>query len=131
MRIVLDTNVLISGIIWKGNPRTIVGQWLEGDITLLSSEDILAEYREVLRRFEHERGLPIFTKWNLLLTEFSEMVAPRRLGGICRDPKDEMYLEAAVGGRAKAIVSGDKDLLTLGSIQNIPILTPRAFLNLY
>lgn len=47
---------------------------------------------------------------------------------ICRDPGDHKYLEAAVGGRAQALISGDKDLVVLKVIEGIPILTPRAFL---
>ena len=57
------------------------------------------------------------------------MVEPQRLVGICRDPDDEKYLEAAVGGRAQALVSGDKDLLVLKTIHGIPVLSPRAFLS--
>ena len=93
------------------------------------SEPILGEYREVLQRFTKSDGFPIFAKWNRLLTEFSEMVEPQRLGGICRDPDDEKYLEAAVGGHAQAVISGDHDLLVLKKVNEIPILTPREFLN--
>lgn len=57
------------------------------------------------------------------------MVEPRPLAGICRDPDDEKYLEAAVGGNAHAIVSGDKDLLALKKVHGIAILSPRAFLS--
>ncbi len=73
-------------------------------------------------------GAAIFTKWNRYLTEIGEMVEPQRLAGICRDPDDEKYLEAAVGGRAQFLVSGDKDPLVLKKIHGIPVLSPRAFL---
>ena len=98
---------------------------------MLVSCPILAEYRDVLQRFTKDHGFPIFAKWNRLLTEFSEMVQPQHLGGICRDPGDEMYLEAAVGGRAKALISGDHDLLVLGNVTGIPILSPKSFLGLH
>jgi uncharacterized protein len=97
---------------------------------VLVSEPIVLEYRDVLQRHTKDHGFHIFAKWNRLLTEFSEKVEPISLGGICRDPNDEIYLEAAVGGKAKAIVTGDKDLLVLKKIQEIPILTPKAFLDL-
>lgn len=130
MRVVVDANVIISGIFWKGPPEKILRRWLGGELILLISGPILAEYRDILQRFTKDHGFSIFAKWNRYLTEFSEMVEPRHLGGICRDPDDEMYLEAAVGGKAKALISGDKDLLAVGKIHEIPILTPKAFQNL-
>lgn len=103
-------------------------RWLQGKVTILVSAPILAEYREVLMRLTGTPGAAIFTKWNRYLTEISEMVEPQKLAGICRDPDDEKYLEAAVGGRAQVLVSGDKDLLVLKKIHGIPVLSPRAFL---
>lgn len=128
MRVVLDANVVVSGIFWSGPPQKILERWLEGKLTILVSEPILAEYGDVLRRMTGNQGGALFSKWNRLLTELSEFVEPRRLAAICRDPGDHKYLEAAVGGRAQALVSGDKDLVVLKAIEGIPILTPRAFL---
>jgi len=128
MRIVLDTNVVISGIFWAGPPQTILKKWLGGKVTLLVSAPILAEYRNVLQRVRGKRDFADFSKWDRLLTELSEAVEPKQLPGICRDPDDDKYLEAAVGGQAQALVSGDKDLLVLKDIHGIPILSPRAFL---
>ncbi|MEK7233321.1 MAG: putative toxin-antitoxin system toxin component, PIN family [Elusimicrobiota bacterium] len=128
MRIVLDVNVVVSGIFWSGPPHAILRRWLQGKVTLLVSEPILAEYREVTLRMTGNSGAAIFTKWNRIFTELSEIVEPRRRAGICRDPDDDKYLEAAVGGGAQALVSGDKDLLVLKNIDGIPILSPRAFL---
>ena len=128
MRVVLDANVVVSGIFWSGPPHQILRRWLQGEETLLVSAPILAEYREVLDRMAGSSGNAIFTKWNRLLTEISEMVEPQRLSGICRDPDDDKYLEAAVGGKAQAIVSGDKDLLAVKKVHAIPILSPKAFL---
>lgn len=128
MRVVLDANVVVSGIFWSGPPKIILKRWLEGKLTLLASGSILAEYRDVLHRMTGNQGGDLFAKWNRLLTELSEFVEPQRLAVICRDPGDHKYLEAAVGGRAQALVSGDKDLVVLKVIQGIPILTPRVFL---
>lgn len=128
MRVVLDANVVVSGIFWSGPPQEILRRWLEGRLTLVASGPILAEYRDVLRRMTGDQGAELFVKWNRLLTELSDVVEPRRISTVCRDPEDQKYLEAAVGGRAKALVSGDKDLLVLKAVEGIPILTPRAFL---
>lgn len=129
MRVVLDINVVVSGIFWQGPPHEVLKETLQGNATLLTYNPILAEYRVVLERMAGDGGAPLAAKWNMLLTEMSELVKPHPLGGICRDPKDEKYLEAAVGGMAQALVSGDKDLLILKSIRGIPILSPRSFLH--
>ena len=128
MRVVLDVNVVVSGVFWDGPPHTILKAALLGKTTLLVSAPILTEYRAVLERVAGRAGADIVTKWNRILTEIGKMVEPQELGGICRDPDDEKYLEAAVDGRAQALVSGDKDLLVLKDIHGIPILPPRAFL---
>ena len=128
MRVVLDANVVISGIFWGGAPHSILRLWLQGRATILVSAPILEEYREVIQRMSGNSGAAIFTKWNRLLTEMSEMVQPQRCAGICRDPDDDKYLEAALGGKARALISGDKDLLAVKRIGEIPILSPRNFL---
>jgi putative PIN family toxin of toxin-antitoxin system len=95
----------------------------------LVSLAILAEYREVLHRLAGVPGSEVASKWDLILAEVSEFVEPLSLGGICRDSADEKYLEAAVGGHAEALVSGDKDLLVLKEVRGVPILSPRAFMS--
>ncbi|MDO8805549.1 MAG: putative toxin-antitoxin system toxin component, PIN family [Elusimicrobiota bacterium] len=128
MRIVLDANVVISGIFWGGPPQEILKRWLEGKLTLVMSAPILAEYQDVLRRMTGGQGGDIFAKWNHYLTELSEFVEPLPVAVVCRDSGDQKYLEAAAGGRVQALVSGDKDLVVLKVIEGIPILTPTAFL---
>jgi len=128
MRVVLDANVVISGIFWSGPPQTILKRWLEGKLTLVMSAQILAEYQDVLRRMTGSQGGDIFAKWNHYLTELSEFVEPLPVAVLCRDVGDQKYLEAAAGGRVHALISGDKDLAVLKVIEGIPILTPKAFL---
>ena len=132
MRIVLDANVVISGIFWGGPPQQILKRWLEGKLTLVMSAQILAEYQDVLRRMTvGDQGSDIYAKWNHYLTELSEFVEPLPVAAVCRDAGDQKYLEAAAGGRVQALVSGDKDLAVLKVIDGIPILTPKAFLQDY
>jgi len=128
MRVVVDANVVISGIFWGGPPQIILKRWLEGKLTLVMSALILAEYQDVLRRMTGNQGGDVFAKWNHFLTELSEFVEPQQVSAICRDSGDQKYLEAATGGRVQALISGDKDLVVLKVIERIPILTPRAFL---
>lgn len=128
MRVVLDANVVVSGIFWGGPPQQILKCWLEGKLTLVMSAQILAEYQDVLRRMTSSPGADIYAKWNHYLTELGEFVEPLQVAVVCRDAGDQKYLEAAAGGRVQALVSGDKDLAVLKVIDGIPILTPRAFL---
>jgi uncharacterized protein len=128
MRIVLDANVLVSGIFWGGPPQQILRRWLEGKVTLVMSAAILVEYRDVLRRMTGDHGAEIYTKWTHYLTELGEFVEPQHVTVVCRDPGDQKYLEAAAGGRVQALVTGDKDLAVLNTVEGIPILTPKSFL---
>ena len=92
MRIVIDANVVISGIFWSGPPQQILKRWLEGKLTLVMTAPILAEYQDVLRRLTGDQGADLFAKWNHYLTELSEFVEPKPVAVICRDPGDQKYL---------------------------------------
>ena len=104
------------------------------DYQLLYSDPLLAELAEVLARprLRAKYGLTtedIATVLSLILPR-GEPVVPARRIDVCRDPTDNMVLEAAVAGQADAIVSGDEDLLTLSPFEAIPILSPATFLRL-
>ena len=130
MRVVIDTNILISGIFWNGPPRKVLINWLEEKDDLLITIPILSEYRTVLSRICAAKGSNLFNRWNRYLTELSILVEPKQLPPICRDPADDVFLEAAIGGRANVIISGDKDLLSIKSIEDIPIITAKHYIEL-
>ena len=136
MRVVLDTNVLVSAIIGpRGIPSQILHAWRSEQFELLLSEATLIEIGRVFRypkiakyhRWSEER-LQAF------LDDLAHMAiltpGELSLAVITEDPPDDRYLECAVEGEAVSLVSGDHHLLKLGSYQNIPILTPRAFLEM-
>jgi len=133
IRAVIDTSILIRAII---KPRGTVGPILQGlrnaDYQLVYSDPLLAELAEVLARprLPAKYGLTtedIATVLSLILLR-GEPVVPARRIGVCRDPNDNMVLEAALAGQVDAIVSGDEDLLTLSPFEGIPVLSPAAFL---
>ena len=135
IRAVIDTSILIRALI---RPRGTVGPVLQGlrnaDYQLLYSEPLLAELTDVLARprLRAKYGLTtedIATVLSLILLRGEPLVPARRID-VCRDPTDNMVLEAAVAGQADAIVSGDEDLLTLSPFEAIPILSPATFLRL-
>jgi putative PIN family toxin of toxin-antitoxin system len=130
MRAVLDTNTLVSALLFSGTAARLVPLWQSGRLQLLLSRPILQEYLRVLAypKFrltpEEIRGL---------LDEvlpFVESVRVReRLSVVRRDPADDKFLECAVAGRAAYIITGDRDLRTLGSYRRIAIVTPAEFLD--
>jgi putative PIN family toxin of toxin-antitoxin system len=132
VRIVLDTNVLISGIFFTGPPFQILEAWRDGNLQILVSPAILEEYRRVMNelvsQFEAVNPDPFLD----LLTLRSEIVlAPLMPRVIKEDPSDDKFLECAVAGKAACIVSGDKHLLKLSEFRGIRILTPRHFIQMY
>jgi uncharacterized protein len=133
MRIVLDTNVLVSAVI---RPTGGLGRMLkhlrDGDYTLLYSQSSLTELVDVLMRpaIQAKYGITpadVEAVVVLVLLRGEAVVVTRRITA-CRDPKDDRFLEVAVAGRADALVTGDKDLLVLHPFETIPILSPVAFL---
>jgi putative PIN family toxin of toxin-antitoxin system len=129
MRVVLDTNVLVSALIFPGGkPETVYRRALDGAIVLITTGALLAELGRVLE-----------TKFGWAATRVEEVVAQivrvgevakseRRLAVIAADPADNAVLEAAIAGRAALIVSGDSHLLDLGVYGGIRILDPAGFL---
>jgi putative PIN family toxin of toxin-antitoxin system len=129
VRAVIDTNVLLSGLLWRGAPHTLIAQVRAGALSLISSPALLAELEEVIRRPKFRTILTRSrTEPQSMLSELrrlAEIVDPPQLSTpVSRDPDDDLVLALAVGARADLIVSGDADLLALGSYAEIPILDP-------
>lgn len=129
VKVVLDTNVYISAVLFGRKPEEIRKLSQEGKIELLVSEAIIAEVAEVLRRkFDWE-------SWQIsqIINEIREtttLVIPNQtLSVIKKDEGDNRVLECAVEGKAQYIISGDKShLLPLKEYQGIKILSPDQFL---
>lgn len=130
MRVVLDTNAVISALLFSGVSSKLVSLWQDGLITPLLSREILDEYLRVLsyRKFElSEKEIKELIQEEIL--PYAEVVKPkRRLRVIRRDPADNKFLECAVAGKAGVVISGDKDLLSLGRYRKIRIQSPGQFL---
>jgi putative PIN family toxin of toxin-antitoxin system len=133
MKVVLDTNIAVSASINpKGPPADIIRAWRTQTFTWVISQPLLDELRRILFS-SPVRGYQVWTEAELSeflvrIAQTAELVAPEeRLDIIKNDPQDNRVLEAAVEAKADYIVSGDKDLLDLGSFQNIPIITPTRF----
>lgn len=127
IRAIIDTNIFISGTMWKGTPHKVLELWSLSKFKLVVSADIVNEYELILHNFlSHQPELISQILETIRMN--SEFVQPAKLPKpICRDPKDEMFLSAATAGKVDYIVSGDKDLLVLESIFNSKIVTARHF----
>jgi putative PIN family toxin of toxin-antitoxin system len=132
VKVVLDTNVFVSGVFFSGPPHRILEAWRDGKIQLLLSPAILEEYRRVMR----ELALQFPEIEVEALIEFlilhSEIILPPPLPPVLRvDPSDDKFLQCAVAGEASCIVTGDKHLLKLLKFRGISILKPRKFMEDY
>ncbi len=132
LRVVLDTNVLISAIGWRGNPRKVLTLCIEGKVGLLQSQETLKELKRVLQR-ERFNFIPVEKREVLLrhLTGISIKVTPNEnVEVITEDPGDNKFLDCALAGKADYVVSGDKHLLELKEYRGIKIVTPSDLLKI-
>jgi putative PIN family toxin of toxin-antitoxin system len=131
LRVVLDTNVLISGILFGGKPRKILEIAIRGDIRLCLSEPILEELRGVLQRSKFDYSPEMIQSILTELTGIADFVNPSEtLNVILEDPEDNRILECAVEAKANYIISGDLHLLKLSRYRNIEVLNVAAFLEM-
>ena len=131
IQVVLDTNVIISGLIFFGPPRLILKHVIEGDIKLCISEEIIDEVKGVLeeKKFNYTPEITAIIRRELI--SISKLINPRRkLKIIEKDPKDNMVLECALEGQVNYIVSGDTHLLELKRFQDITIVKPSDFIKI-
>jgi putative PIN family toxin of toxin-antitoxin system len=136
VKIVLDTNVLVSGLVAEGGaPRRILDAWLEDQYTLVTSLYLVEELVHVLsypritervRASEQELAAILAA----LLVKAEVTPGQLKLPGVTRDPKDDAVVACAQEGEADYIVGGDQDLLVLGEYGDVRVVTPRQFVEI-
>ena len=132
-RVVLDTNVVVSGLLWSGAPFQVLKAAQSGQIQLITSEALISELLTVLLRPKFSQRFEAIGKTAESFVEnyraLVERVQPAAITSvILEDPKDDDVLACALGGKADYVVSGDNDLLRLGRYEDIPILDVNQFL---
>ena len=129
-RVVLDTNVLVSALLFTGELSKIVELWQQGEVVPLISRETFDELRAVL-------GYPKFSLApeeiqsiieNEILPYFEVVGIKENIRGVCRDPEDDKFLACALSGAAHFILSGDKHLTDLKSYKTIRIMKASEFL---
>ena len=128
MRVVADTNTVVSGLLWHGNPRRVLEAARAGALQLYTSAALLAEIEEVLQRpkFAQRLYLAGVASHTLVIgyAALAWLIEPAVIESvIIADPDDDVVLACAIACRAEAIVSGDSHLLDLKQYEGIPIFT--------
>lgn len=132
IKVVLDTNIYISGILFAGKPRDVLDLAIKGKIHVFISPDILSELRDVLSRkkfgFSPERVDIIITEIESITT----MVNPaKKYSIVSHDSDDNIIIDCAMESRVEYIITGDNDLLCLNKYKSITIINPALFIEEY
>lgn len=130
IKVVLDTNMLVSALLFKGDLSKIVDLWKNRIIAPVFSQETFREFKSVLEypKFSlsgqeikviiEEEVLPYFEVINIA----------SKFNGACRDPDDDKFISCALAASSDIIVSGDKDLLNLGNYKSVRIISASEFL---
>lgn len=129
-RVVVDTNTIVSGILL---PKSVPGRLLDllaGQTALIFSPSTRDELLDVISREKFDRYVSVELREQAvtILLRDGDVVTPRHLVHVCRDPNDDKFLDAARAGNADCLISGDVDLLDLHEFAGIPIITARRYL---
>lgn len=129
MKVLLDTNVIMSAVFFGGFPLKILNGWRNGAIELVVSEDILSEYVEIASRLHKSYPQIDFIPWIEFIRQNATNIDVRGpYKSVCDDPDDDMFIACALASEAKLICSGDRHLLAVDGYQGIEILPPRQFI---
>ena len=131
MKIVIDTNVLISAVFFGGLPRKVIYLVIEENIAAYTNEEIVTEYEKTALNMAFKKKGHINQElFNRFMNKI-EVVDAVTVVDICRDPDDNKFIACAVDAKAIYIVSGDKDLLTVKNYNEIEIVTAKEFFERY
>lgn len=133
IKVVIDTNVFVSAILFGGELDKLINLWKRKKIVLLLSKEILEEYIKVLSYKKFELSDKIIKRiiYEELLPYTKNIKVKKRINIIEEDPSDNIFLECALEGRANYIISGDKHLLQLKQYKSIKIISFREFIKLF
>jgi len=129
MKVVVDTNVVISGVFFGGMPSRVLEAWRDGESDLVVSPEVLEEYRrvgeELTARFP---GVSLAPFLALLVMNAEIVEAPGLSDQVSRDRDDDKFIACALAANCQTIISGDKDLLEVTGYQGLKVVAPREFL---
>ena len=127
MRIVVDTNVVISGVFFGGAPRRVVEAIIDGEVEASASPEIVEEYGEIVEEMiSRKQGRFRSDDFSVFVASL-DVIEPTTNVVLCRDPDDDKFISCAIDSGALYIVSGDKDLLVIGHYAGVDIVTASDF----
>ena len=131
MRVVLDTNIVMSGMFFGGPPGRILNAWRLGEITLCASPEIVEEYLAtvdvLVARYPSIELEPII---GLILKNAEIGQCPPLPQRVCTDPDDDKFLACALASNAEYVISGDKALRRVSGYEGIAVVSPRQFVDM-
>jgi putative PIN family toxin of toxin-antitoxin system len=132
-RVVLDTNVLISALLFKGELSRVVGLWQKGKIIPIISKKTFDELRTVLEypKFSLSRAEIKSLIEHEILPFFEVVNVSKHIKGACRDPGDDKFISCAISANVDCIVTGDKDLCDLKKYQSVRIIHTSDFIKMF
>ncbi len=133
IRVVLDTNVLISALLFKGELTRMVGLWQSGKMIPIISKETFNELRAVLEypKFSLSRAEIKSLIEHEILPFFEVVNVSKHVKGACRDPGDDKFISCAISANADCIVTGDKDLSDLKKYQSVRIIHASDFIKMF
>ena len=131
MQVVLDTNVLVSGIFWHGPASQILELWAKDKIEVVVSPEILTEYQRLLAEMERDKPAGLADAWTVFIAQHATVIHPAGHPRLCRDPDDDKFLHCALSAGVKILITGDKDLLSMDRMADVELVSPAAFLRRY
>lgn len=128
MKVVIDTNVVVSAIFFGGRPKKLLELLVTRKLEAYASTEIISEYKETIEelcsQYPRKPGMLPLT----IIISSMRILEPTSHIDICRDPDDNKFIECAIDGRCLYIVSGDRDLLSLRKYNDVQIVTVAKFL---
>jgi putative PIN family toxin of toxin-antitoxin system len=132
MKVILDTNVFVSGVYFSGPPHTILQAWRDGLVHIVISREIFDEYARVGDLLgKRYLGIDLKPILQLLAVEAEIVEAPEIPVRICDDPSDDKFFSCAITSGAHFIISGDNHLLRASGYRNVEVIKPRQFVDNY
>ena len=132
MKVVIDTNVFVSGVFFKGPPYQILKAWRAERFELAISQEILDEYCRVGEELSEEHPtVDLEPALTFIRQNISFITAKPLPEPVCSDPDDDKFIACALAASCKIIVSGDKHLLGVSGYQEIEVVKPRQFVDSY
>lgn len=128
MKVVLDTNVFVSGVFFGGPPGDVLAAWRDGRVEVVVSREIIEEYVRVGEKLSARfPGADLEPALDLLSVSATLISAPPLPEPVCQDQDDDKFLACAVAANARYVVSGDRALLATSPYGSVVVIRPRAF----